>query len=165
MDIPSEVQEFYEIARAYCTWAEGAPEESDEKAYQAMKYLASLYKQALILPSADPEDDQLEVEGITKLDSKRIYIRFSSLPFQYYHDAFHPVAQEPEKPTVGDLADDLMDIYIDLKEGVLLYEIGKPTNAVFQWRTTFGFHWGRHAVSALKAMHCYESDADKSNKL
>ena len=122
MDIPSEVQEFYEIARAYCTWAEGAPEESDEKAYQAMKYLASLYKQALILPSADPEDDQLEVEGITKLDSKRIYIRFSSLPFQYYHDAFHPVAQEPEKPTVGDLADDLMDIYIDLKEGVLLYE-------------------------------------------
>lgn len=155
MEIPSEVQEFYRMAKEYCQWAENGPEQGSDELYQAMKHLSALYRQALIMPSSDSEGDELEV-GITKLDSEHVYRRFSSLPFQYYHEIFHPVTQEPEEPTTGDLADDLMDIYIDLKEGVLLFEIGKPANAVFQWGTTFGFHWGRHALSALKAMHCYD---------
>jgi hypothetical protein len=132
MDIPSEVQDFYEIAKDYCIWAEDGPVEGSNEIYDAMKYLASLYKQVLILPGADPEDEQLEIEGITKLDSKHIYKRYCSLPFQYYHEVFHPVTEAPEEPTIGDLADDLMDIYIDLKAGVMLYELGKTTNAVFQ---------------------------------
>lgn len=156
MDIPEEVVNFYNIAKTYCIWAEGESEEADEL-YTAMKLVSSLYQQALILPSADPDDDEIEVIKITKSETINIYQRFGSLPFQYYQEIFHPVSEQTEDPVIGDLADDLMDIYIDLKEGVLLYEKNKPTNAVFQWTTTFGFHWGRHAVSALKAMHCYES--------
>jgi hypothetical protein len=101
--------------------------------------------------------------AVTKLGSQHFYERFSNLPFQYYREIFHPlaIAESPEEPVIGDIVDDLMDIYIDLKEGILLYESGKPLAAVFHWRTLFGFHWGRHATCAIRALHIYATELEE----
>ncbi|MGO9116265.1 MAG: DUF5063 domain-containing protein [Desulfomonilaceae bacterium] len=159
MEIPNEVRQFYETAKEFCRWSEEGPFEDEDEAYTALRLVSSIYHQALTLPGVNCEDDELSGEGITKLDSKHIHRRFGSLPFQYYFEVFHPVTKKPEEPVTGDIADDLMDIYIDLKEGMLLYEKDKPTNAVWQWSFTFGVHWGRHATSVLRALHCYQTDA------
>jgi hypothetical protein len=79
-----------------------------------------------------------------------------ALPFQYYWELFHSVTKEPEEPVCGDLVDDLLDIYKDVKEGLLAFESGERVLAAWHWRNTFGFHWGRHATSAIKALHDFE---------
>jgi Domain of unknown function (DUF5063) len=52
----------------------------------------------------------------------------------------------------GSLADDLADIYRDLKKGLILSEKTSAEDALWNWRLHFDFHWGNHAMSALKAI-------------
>jgi hypothetical protein len=162
MEIPKIVERFYDLAVEYCRWAGSGPSEKEDEVYTALQMVAALYLQALVLPNVDPGEEDIPDMGITKLGSQHVYERFNSLPFQYYREIFHPlaIAESPEEPVIGDIADDLMDIYIDLKEGILLYESGKPVAAVFQWRTAFGFHWGRHATSALRVLHIHAPESE-----
>lgn len=119
-----------------------------------MGYLSHLYCAALEPPSANPEIESTEDE-LSNNDYRKIHKRFSSLPFQYYWEVFHPVADAAEQPVAGDLCDDLADIYRDLKDGLMIFDRGNDPLAVFQWAPSFGFHWGRHATGALRALHCY----------
>lgn len=89
----------------------------------------------------------------TRTTTRQIYARFGSLPLQYYGEVFDTTRVPPEEASVGDLADDLLDIYTDIKAGLLLFGRGHAPEAVFQWRFTWGVHWGRHATSGLRAMH------------
>ena len=156
MEKPEETKSFYETAKRFCDWAESDSSDESATIHSTLKLLSALYHQALLLPEPAPENPVEKNESIAKLDSKKIYQKFSKLPFQFYFDTFNPVTDKPEEPITGDVADDLMDIYIDLKEGILLYEQDKTCDAVFQWQSSFKFHWGRHAVSALRALHCYD---------
>jgi hypothetical protein len=84
------------------------------------------------------------------------------LPLQYYWEIFAPSDLKGDKePVCGDLFDDFLDIYADLTDGLWLYDRQHFEMAVFTWRLMFGVHWGRHAVSAMHALHSYEpEDAD-----
>jgi hypothetical protein len=55
----------------------------------------------------------------------------------------------------GSLADDLTDIYCDLKSGLNILE-EEPGLAVDNWRSSFKIHWGQHLVDASR--HLYELD-------
>jgi hypothetical protein len=56
------------------------------------------------------------------------------------------------------VADDLADIYRDIKNGLWLHENRHSTEAIWEWKHSFNTHWGRHAVGALHALHCYMAD-------
>lgn len=61
----------------------------------------------------------------------------------------------------GSLADDLTDIYCELKSG-LLYLENESSNleqAIDGWRNGFEVHWGKHLVDAEK--HLYNLQASK----
>jgi hypothetical protein len=60
----------------------------------------------------------------------------------------------------GSLADDIADIYRDLKDGINLQENDKvlPRDIIFEWRIGFYSHWGRHAINALGTIHCLLED-------
>jgi len=67
-------------------------------------------------------------------------------------EPFEPRAKAISFSVSGDLA----DIYCDVKEGVL--KIGKRSNVlspsiVWEWKLKLETHWGRHAVSAIAALH------------
>lgn len=53
----------------------------------------------------------------------------------------------------GSLADDLTDIYCELKHGLRLLE-EEPDQALEDWRNGYHIHWGRHLVDAER--HLYE---------
>ncbi|EGV51319.1 DUF5063 domain-containing protein [endosymbiont of Riftia pachyptila] len=53
----------------------------------------------------------------------------------------------------GSLADDLTDIYCELKEGLNLME-GEPSQALEGLRVGYHLHWGRHLIDAQR--HLYE---------
>ena len=158
MDIPAEVTRFRDLAREYCSWAQNPQNDGRDDVETALRLISSLYHSALSLPGTGPS--QLEHEDLLdKVDVKNVYECLQErLPFQYYFDIFNPVTSEPEEAVVGDVADDLLDVYVDLKNGLTYFDRGEPTNAVFYWHFSFGSHWGRHATSALKALHAYAVD-------
>jgi len=59
-------------------------------------------------------------------------------------------------PVRRDLANNLADIYRDLKPGLLSWTTGNEAlipNIVFDWKfPLFGLHWGLHAASAMRAL-------------
>lgn len=149
-DEESVVATFFDMAKKYCQWAEAPAEPGD--ALRALRLVASLYDVALVLPETSPGDVS-QSEERTKIETGAIYERFQQLPFRYYHDTFDPLADPPEEPITGDIADDLRDIYLDLWRGVRSYQAGRRDDAVFEWQFGFGVHWGRHATGAMRALH------------
>lgn len=59
----------------------------------------------------------------------------------------------------GSLADDLTDIYCELKQGLKLLdeEQADPDKVLITWREGYHIHWGRHLVDAER--HLYELSA------
>ena len=72
----------------------------------------------------------------------------------YYREFFDPDPTLEEEPVMGDVGDDLLDTYKDIKAGCLLFERGEATEALWHWSFLHRIHWGRHAVGALFALHC-----------
>lgn len=56
----------------------------------------------------------------------------------------------------GSLADDLTDIYCELKNGLKLMD-GEPELALEGWHTGYHLHWGQHLLDAER--HIYELSA------
>lgn len=147
---------FASIVKQYCSWAEGDSLTQKEEVKKAISLVASLYFNALTLPNQGCGEDIIAKE-ISHDEWKLVYKRFGALPFNYYSVSFSPAKIE-EAPVTGDVADDLADIYRDLKNGLSLYENRYVTEAIWEWKQSFNTHWGRHAVSLLHALHCYISD-------
>ena len=56
----------------------------------------------------------------------------------------------------GSLADDLTDIYCELKHGLKLMDI-EPGRALDGWRSGYYLHWGQHLVDAERHLYALKS--------
>ena len=155
MNEPTE--KFVSVVREYCAWAESKPKTESEEAEISIRLLAGLYSNVLALPKNGPGQD-IDGKRISDEEWNNMFKRFGALPFNYYSEYFSPAKVAEEEPVIGDIADDLADIYRDLKEGLELYETGHVTEALWEWNQSFNSHWGRHASSALHALHAYAAD-------
>lgn len=153
------IESFATAVREYCGWAETEPKSETEEAKIAIRLLANLYSSVLGLPKAGP-GNEIDSKEIAYEEWKKMFKRFGALPFNYYSKFFSPAKVVDEDPALGDLADDLADIYRDIKGGLNLYENGHVAEALWEWRLSFSIHWGRHATSALHALHAYIADED-----
>lgn len=118
----------------------------------ALCHLTSLCRSALFLP--DTYGDE-EAEEVSLESRKQIFRRFGILPFSYYANCFDPLVVPGEEPVVANVADDLSDIWGDLKSGLSLYDAGHLSAAAWEWRQMFLSHWGHHASGAIYALHCW----------
>lgn len=149
---------FAREARSFTQWALGR-DGSAITPIITLHRILSLYQAALKLPqpwsdalsavSAEPEVPQDEISLVNA--------RVATLPFQFYWEAYNPF-EIPQPATVGgDLADDICDIYRDVASGVILYDSGKIDEALWAWGFYFRIHWGEHATSAIRVLHCHLS--------
>ncbi len=53
----------------------------------------------------------------------------------------------------GSLADDLTDIYFDLRYGLDLLDEVMPQRAAQAWQSTYRLHWGQHLVDAERHLY------------
>lgn len=109
--------------------------------------LPSLYVAGLNLPDVEPTARALEIPR------QAIPIDFG--PRDLYWQVFDPY-EDGAEPSVGSLTDDVLDIYSDVKTGLLIYERGSEddrVDAVWHWKFDFQAHWGDHLVDALRALH------------
>ena len=109
---------------------------------------------AIELPRAGSD---AEAPDIWQDDYRAIFQRFGSLPFNYSTECFDPIAVPAEEPVTADLADDLADIWRDVKAGLILYDQGERSAAGWQWVIQFSAHWGHHATAALYAIQSWFS--------
>jgi hypothetical protein len=161
---PVEVDEFAAQARTFMQWCEASHggKSGEQMQREALQRLSETYAAALRLPGVDfvpsPDPPSQTEAGRIKLSEN-----LRPLPFQYYWEMFTPTDMDQDKePVCGDLFDDFLDIYGDLSSGLWLYDRKHLEAAVFTWSQMFGVHWGRHAVSAMHALHSFEPKEEQN---
>jgi hypothetical protein len=179
----SVLEAFLRCAERYCAWFERIPtarageSERDLQWREALKarvLVAELYACGARLDESGRfgqdrehggEDSALRDVGSIELvyvpgevargDEDVLAQRLRRMPFQYYVE---PVVDGFElqldgAQCLGDLCDDLHDIWVDMRRGLEEWRAGRPLEALAEWNLLFACHWGPHAVGALKALH------------
>ena len=146
MSLASET--FTQHVKSYCTWAEGN-----------LHTLQSAREHLILLMADIPYLEEYRGGAIQGEYARRGHAewqetckRFADLPFQFYHTVFDPHDLSSEEAVMGDLQDDLADIYGDLFEGLQAHLVGQTTDALRIWVDSYFYHWGHHLASALKAI-------------
>jgi hypothetical protein len=147
-----------EVARAYCAAIEAHAEAQPRELFEQLELLlAQLIAGVLRLPGvhrpgpAPPKRDFLTtwqpvIESLADWLGEH----------RHYWAVFDPTTPPKDEPTMGDLADDLTDIYCDLRRGLDAWDAADATTRleiVWTWRFGYESHWGHHAVDALRTIY------------
>jgi hypothetical protein len=146
------VDQFADVARRYCAWIEDDGDGLID-VIQARRLLAELQLTALGLPDLDGGDHQ-KIHKPAPILRERVLRRASTVPFQRYWNMFDPL-KEDQQPVCGDLSDDLADIWLDLWEGLYLFDASHRLEANFHWRVLYDSHWGQHLLDAQRAIYAF----------
>lgn len=116
----------------------------------ARKILAELHS-VVFLPDVETED--VKVEDVSTDDWKKVLNRFSDLSVKGYWLVFDPIEAQEGETVFAQLADDLADIYRDIKYGLKLFDAGLQNDAAWEWKFHFEIHWGWHLLGAQRVIH------------
>jgi len=147
----THLDDFSEVARAFCAWCEDSGSELTDR--QAAYWLCRLYAEALLLPKTESENDN----GLPELPAGPLGKAASNLAAfsgRYYREVFDPDPLLDDEPGTGDIGDDLLDTYKDVRAGLVLFDRGETGEALWHWAFLHRIHWGRHVAGALYALHC-----------
>ena len=171
MAMPDEIGQiadrFSVIANQFCSVVDSASSlDRMELLSRLYPILPALISEAIGLPEISSSDND-ELQGKSKLGSFRIsglseqewgklynFLKEKLGDWDLYHQVFDPT--EDSEAVFGTLADDIADIYRDLKGGLVFREThqGLPDeDAIWTWRLLFYSHWGKHAMDALLTIH------------
>lgn len=133
------------LARRYCELIETSGQDNPAWLRRVAMLLPRLHA---AMTSAHPET---AAEHVHPVDLDARFELFSHLrdllaDRDGYFLEFDRAHEGPDAMT-GSLADDLTDIYCDLKAGLRAYETD-PTHALDAWSTGYDCHWGQHLVDA-----------------
>ena len=147
---PSPVETFLEHAIGFCNWCEGESLGTNRELMAAV-WLARLHAAALLLPERGPENEEglPELPAVQRTQAERNLASFSGW---FYRTVFDPDPDNIDDPVMGDVGDDLLDTYKDVKAGCLLFDRGQQSDALWYWSFMHRIHWSKHAVGALGAL-------------
>lgn len=156
------------IAQQFCAVVDSAPNlERIELLIRIFPLLPQLIGEAICLPDVGLSDCTIpEVELAHSSARERARSKGAQWGQLYnlltaklgdwnpYWQVFDPTKEQ--EAIYGSLADDIADIYRDLKDGVILSESHQalPEDNIWHWRYGFHSHWGKHAMDALRTIHC-----------
>ena len=153
------VVEFVAVANEYCKYAEHAGEiKGDEMLKILQRLLPLMYLKASLLPSLDPFFENGNEKFVTEANWNRIHDSFRE-QFGTANDYFEisdEKLSDPEILVPSSLAENMTDIYQDLKDFLLLYQTGTQevmNDAVWECRMNFENIWGQKLVNAMRAIH------------
>ena len=143
-------------AGEYCSLIETAGDDDDRWLTRLLELLPRLHATMALLDSrfdgdGEPMTADLDArfEQFTRL--RRLLGDRDSYWMQY------DVAQDGQQMS-GSLADDLTDIYCELKFGLMrLQQEHDPSPTLQNWRHGYRVHWGQHLVDAER--HLFELSA------
>jgi hypothetical protein len=153
------VVEFVAIANEYCKYAEHASEIKGDEILRIMqRILPLMYLKASLLPALEPFFEDGNEKFVSEADWNRIN-EILTQKFGTANDYLEVVTDrsgESEGVTRSSLAEDMTDIYQDLKNFLLLYQTGTNevmNDALWECRMNFENIWGQKLVNSLRAIH------------
>jgi hypothetical protein len=160
IDIESAFREFSLVGSQFCAVVDSAPSlDRVEFLSQIYEILPRLIQQAIVLPAVSPSDvvDRKKITR-TRVKQEEWGQLYESLKeklgdWNLYWQVFDPT--KDSEAISGSLADDIADIYRDIKEGLGVQYPGLDLqrDAVWSWRFGYYSHWGHHAINALYTAH------------
>ncbi len=159
----AEVKHFVKVAQAYCSHLENPTSEKETWIKNILVSLSQLYAAGHTLPEVDVsvvdyggEDFEISAQEWQSIYQSAADILGEARWYWHHYDPSE-APSDNESPVTGDLADDLADIYGDMKPGLRAW--GRNVDEYlpeFIWtrrETLFSSHWGIHAVNALRVLH------------
>jgi hypothetical protein len=154
-----QVVEFVAVANEYCKYAEHASEiKGDEMLRILQRILPLLYLKASLIPSVEPFFEDGNEKFVTESDWFRIHDMFKER-FERANDfleVFDERINDTDGPLMSSLAENMADMYQDLKNFLLLYQTGTSevmNDAVWECRLNFENFWGQKLVNSMRAIH------------
>ena len=153
------VIEFVAVANEYCKYAEHAAElKGDELLKILQRILPLLYLKASLLPALEPFFEEGNEKFVTEADWENLHNVFKQKfgTANDYLEIFDDKFIESEIPVPSSLAENMADIYQDIKDFLLLYQTGTKevmNDAVWECRMNFENIWGQKLVNSMKAIH------------
>ncbi|OYT17654.1 MAG: hypothetical protein B7C24_01475 [Bacteroidetes bacterium 4572_77] len=152
------VMEMITVANEYCHFIEKAHKyEPKEILGYLQKIFPLLYLKGSLLPNVEVQVPEASERFVT---AESWEIIFNELRDKFKPDDIYWVMDHSQKmdiePQKENLADNLTDIYQDLKDFILLYSKGTQSaqeNAVHDCKHYFEIHWGERLVKAQKYVH------------
>ena len=141
----NELQSFYQLASDFCKFVQEETQ-SEETLDTLISFLMRLYLSAMALPQPKREKERAQPRRTTPVE-----IRFQTDMQIRYREVFDPL--EEGSPISYTLKGDLTDIVSGLQYGIEEYKSGLVGRAAFTWRHGSEFHWGNHAVDAIRVLH------------
>ncbi len=147
----TDAAELLSLARRYCSVIESLDDGNRQRLGQLNQILPRLHAAMAAVPSREEGffDPHVDLDQRFELFS-RLRRLLGDLDGYWMEYDVTPDRQEMS----GSLADDLTDIYCELKQG--LQGLGDSDDAgrtVGRWRTGFCKHWGQHVVDAERHLY------------
>lgn len=152
------VTEMLTVANEYCHFLEKAHQyEIKDILNYLQKILSLLYLKGSLLPNTEVKMTEANERFVTAENYEILFneLRNKFKPKDEFWALDHADSKETS-PERHSLAEDLSDIYQDLKDFILLYSKGTQAaqeNAVHDCKLFFETHWGYRLVQAQKYVH------------
>jgi hypothetical protein len=121
--------------------------------------LIDIYRAALLIPEVEPETTEIDDSKIPReeLDPICRALQEKLGKSDVYWSIFD--STEKSEPYEALISMDLIEIYQDIRESLLMLEKNRPTADVL-WSLRFDCtsHWGRHLTSVLRAIYCLHAN-------
>jgi hypothetical protein len=159
------VLEFIRVAHEYCLFIEKSEIKKEHLLEFFQRIGPLLYLKGTLLPDIEVMNAEANERFVTEEEYESIFndIRSKLLPYDefWYLDYDLSVDNEPVKAS---LAENLSDIYQELKDFILLYQKhthDSKENAVKECKSLFETRWGPKILNSLGYIH-YLLNKDKS---
>lgn len=158
--VPFECGRMMAVAKEYCSLIEGFAGFARDRAWtgRMTKLLPRLHVAVIALDGPDyhcgsydfPDDDarcELYMRLHSDMGKDTVFWSVSS-------------SLQTRRTLCDHLADDLTDMYFDLKCGLEIIE-HDPQQAMDNWQSSFYWHWGRHLLDAECWLQTVDSGANR----
>lgn len=162
-----DVVEFVTVASEYCGFVEKATNFSPKTFIdKTLKLLPLLYLKTRLLPDFENVFDAVNEKFVSEADWRLIQENVAQALST--HDSFFeletPVMQESDGSTSLSISECFADIFQDLKNFLMIYQIGTPesmNDALWECKLNFETIWGPRLLLIIKELHLvfYNPDA------
>ncbi len=161
------VVEMLTVANEYCMFVEKAEEYTKKDIVEYMhKILPMLYLKGILTPATNVEDPSANEKYVNEMQWERIFYNIKGpLGDDDKYWIVRNTGLNEYEPQEASLADNLADIYQDMKDFLMLYQRNSDAakeNAVADFKNHFQNHWGVRALRAANRFHelMYNPDKD-----
>ena len=140
------------VAESYCALIEQNRASDREWLEALFKLMPRLHSAVTALTTYDMAHEA--PQPVVDLDERfELYSRLRKLLGERDSYWLEFDAAPEEVHMSGSLADDLTDIYFDLRHGLDLLDEAWPQQAAQVWQSTYRVHWGQHLVDAERHLY------------